>query len=72
MRILQLTPRMPYPLTDGGAIGIFNITKWLNILGHQVTLITFPLGTIRSNQEALKELEKYAEVRLVSNALPQR
>lgn len=41
MKILQLSYRLPYPLKDGGAIGIFNITKAYFELGHQVTLLTF-------------------------------
>jgi glycosyltransferase involved in cell wall biosynthesis len=41
MKILQLSYRLPYPLKDGGAIGIFNLTKAYFKLGHQVTLLTF-------------------------------
>jgi polysaccharide biosynthesis protein PslH len=41
MKILQLSYRLPYPLKDGGAIGIFNLTKAYYQLGHQVTLLTF-------------------------------
>ncbi|MEY2830627.1 MAG: hypothetical protein RIQ33_2485 [Bacteroidota bacterium] len=41
MNILQLSYRLPYPLKDGGAIGIFNLTKAYYQLGHQVTLLTF-------------------------------
>lgn len=39
MRILQLSPRVPFPLTDGGALGIFNITKQLAVLGHEVHMV---------------------------------
>jgi polysaccharide biosynthesis protein PslH len=39
MKILQLCPKIPYPLTDGGSIGIFNITKELSLLGHEVHMI---------------------------------
>ncbi|HET6402087.1 MAG TPA: glycosyltransferase family 4 protein [Candidatus Kapabacteria bacterium] len=72
MNILQLTPRMPWPLTDGGAIAVFNITKWLAILGHQVTLLTFPLDSPRETEEAVRELSRYATVHLVSKPLPPR
>lgn len=39
MRILQLSYRFPYPPKDGGAIGIFNITKGLSMQGHEVTVL---------------------------------
>ncbi|MFM2048623.1 MAG: hypothetical protein RI955_1171 [Bacteroidota bacterium] len=41
MKILQLSYRLPYPLKDGGAIGIYNLTKAYYQLGHQVTLLSF-------------------------------
>ncbi|MEN9522689.1 MAG: hypothetical protein RL065_1066 [Bacteroidota bacterium] len=41
MKILQLSYRLPFPLKDGGAIGIFNLTKAYHELGHDVTLLTF-------------------------------
>jgi glycosyltransferase involved in cell wall biosynthesis len=72
MRILQLTPRMPWPLTDGGAIAVYNITKYLANLGHEVTLITFPLDSTDENEEAVRELSKYAKLYLVSKPLPPR
>jgi polysaccharide biosynthesis protein PslH len=39
MRILQICFRMPYPLKDGGAIAMFNITKGLLDEGCELTLI---------------------------------
>ncbi|MCG3118710.1 MAG: hypothetical protein ALAOOOJD_00964 [bacterium] len=41
MKILQICPRIPFPLHDGGAIGIFNITKHLALRGHQITMLAF-------------------------------
>src|SRR5579872_5857270 len=72
MTILQLTPRMPYPLTDGGAIGIYNITKSLAELGHKITLVTFPLNDESETREAASELSKFAKVEMVSKPLPAR
>ena len=72
MKILQLAPRMPYPLTDGGAIGIYNITKALAELGHHVTLVTYPLDTPEQTAEAIRDLSRFATVRLVSKPLPPR
>jgi polysaccharide biosynthesis protein PslH len=39
MKILQLSNKPPWPLKDGGAIAILNLTKGFFISGHQVTLI---------------------------------
>ncbi len=41
MKILQLSYRLPYPLKDGGAIGIHNITRAFHALGNEVTLLSF-------------------------------
>lgn len=38
-RILQLCPQVPYPLSDGGKVGIFNITKHLARRGHRITML---------------------------------
>lgn len=39
MDILQLTPQVPFPLSDGGKVGIFNITKHLALRGHRITML---------------------------------
>lgn len=72
MRILQLTPRMPWPLADGGAIAVYNITKSLANLGHEITLVTYPLDSVHETEDAVQELSKYAKVHLVSKPLPPR
>ena len=41
MRILQIATQIPYPLLDGGKVGIFNITKHLARRGHEITLLAF-------------------------------
>jgi len=63
---------MPYPLTDGGAIGIYNITKSLAELGHEITLVTFPLDDESETREALAAISKYAKIEMVSKPLPAR
>lgn len=39
MKVLQLTHRVPFPPTDGGAIGIYNITKGLVENGCEIDLV---------------------------------
>jgi len=41
MNILQLSPQVPFPPTDGGKIGIYNIYKSFVELGCKVTLVAF-------------------------------
>lgn len=40
MKILQVTNKVPYPTTDGGAIACMNLTRGFSLLGHQVTVLT--------------------------------
>ena len=56
MKILMLTPYLPYPLHSGGQIRSYNLIKNLS-KKHQITLFSF----IRSNKEAehIQELKKY-------------
>lgn len=39
MRILQLSKKFPYPLKDGESIAVMNLSKALNKLGCEVTLL---------------------------------
>lgn len=39
MRILQISPRLPFPLTEGGSIGIFNITRQLSRKGAEICFV---------------------------------
>lgn len=50
MNVLQLTYRVPYPATDGGAIGIYTITKGLKDNGCTVDLVA--INTPKHSQPA--------------------
>jgi glycosyltransferase involved in cell wall biosynthesis len=63
MKILQICPRVPYPLYDGGAIGIFNITKHLALRGHQVTMVAFGTET----GSAAEGLRQFCELFIVQH-----
>ncbi|WP_040517124.1 glycosyltransferase family 4 protein [Gracilimonas tropica] len=62
MNILQITPRLPFPPNDGGAVYIYYTTKYLSRLGHNVTLAS--LISNKHEQEA-KALKKWATVHAV-------
>jgi hypothetical protein len=56
MRILMLTPYLPYPLLSGGQIRTYNLLKKL-AKSHDVTL--FALIKEESERQYIPELEKY-------------
>ncbi len=41
MKILQISPQVPVPPTDGGKIGIYGITKGLFERGHQIDFVCY-------------------------------
>lgn len=56
MKILMLTPYLPYPLLSGGQIRTYNLLKKLS-KKHQITL--FALIKNESEKQYIGELEKY-------------
>ena len=63
MKILQVSHRVPYPLNEGGTIGIYNYTRGFHEAGHEVTLVS--LNGIKhqiDTREALHELRKFGRV----------
>lgn len=59
MNILQVTPRIPAPPNDGGAVYIYNTTKHLHQLGHQIQI-----ASLISNKhpQDIKELSEFGKV----------
>src|SRR5579884_76505 len=63
MKILMLTPYLPYPLLTGGQTRSYNLIKRLSKLGHEITL--FSLVKNDKEKEYVYELEKFCkEVRV--------
>ncbi len=57
MRILMITPYLPFPLHSGGQIRTYNLLK--NLAGqHEVTLLAFVKNIVQSD---IKEVEKYCQ-----------
>ncbi|MBO6517464.1 MAG: glycosyltransferase [Bacteroidia bacterium] len=60
MKILQVSNRVPYPLNEGGTIGIYNYTRGFAEQGCEVTLLAQAAKKHQINlMEARAELEKY-------------
>lgn len=59
MKILMLTPYLPYPLLTGGQTRSYNLIKRLSALGHEITL----LSLVKENKERefVGELEKFCK-----------
>lgn len=53
MRILQLTPQLPWPPDNGGRVGIFNILKNL-ARHHSITLVSFVTEVSKTSGAALE------------------
>ncbi len=61
LKILQVSNRVPYPLNEGGTIGIYNYTRGFSEAGCDVTLFALSAKKHKINEaEANKELSKYA------------
>ncbi|PIR99138.1 hypothetical protein COT87_01100 [Candidatus Collierbacteria bacterium CG10_big_fil_rev_8_21_14_0_10_44_9] len=56
MKVLMLTPYLPYPLVSGGQIRTYNLLKHLS-LHHDITL--FSLIKDEAERKHLRELEQY-------------
>ena len=61
-RVLQLTYRVPFPPTDGGAIGIFNITKGLKENGCDIDLVAINTPKHSQPPGAMSKLARQHDV----------
>lgn len=59
MNILQITPRLPAPPNDGGAVYIYYTTKYLSQLGENVTLASL---ISNKHEQDIEQVKKYADV----------
>ena len=59
MKVLMLTPYLPYPLLTGGQTRSYNLIKRLSSLGHEITL--FCLVKNNAERKYVGELEKYCK-----------
>jgi len=65
MKILQISHRIPYPLNEGGTIGIYNYTKGFSEQGCEVTLFALaPLKHSLPEKEVREALEPYCELEI--------
>lgn len=53
MRILQITPQLPYPPDSGGRVAMFNILRYLS-RRHTMTLLSFVTEETEHHVDALK------------------
>jgi glycosyltransferase involved in cell wall biosynthesis len=56
MNILQIAPRIPYPLDEGGSIGIFNITRQLSERGGQIYFVAVSRNKNTSPPNELRKI----------------
>ena len=65
LRLLLLTTKPPFPLTDGGRIAVYEPLRRLAARGHQATLLTF--RSPGQDQDALAHLETLCCVEYVQH-----
>ncbi len=70
MKVLQLTYRVPYPPTDGGAIGIYSITKGLVENGCEIDLLSINTPKHAQPSDAMKGLANQYDVFVNTNINP--
>jgi glycosyltransferase involved in cell wall biosynthesis len=57
LKILQISPQIPYPLDHGGRISIHGITKGIYLRNHKINLVAYSNNTDNSSAENyLKEI----------------
>ena len=56
MRLLMLTPQLPYPPHSGGALRAYGILRTLREAGHQVSLLSFDDGKLAGEAAPLSAL----------------
>ncbi|MBZ0299611.1 MAG: glycosyltransferase, partial [Anaerolineae bacterium] len=56
MRILMLTPALPYPPHQGGALRNYGLIHGLHAAGHDITLLSFNDDASTPNKTPLKDL----------------
>jgi len=59
MKILMLTPYLPYPLLTGGQTRSYNLIKRLSELGHEITL--FCLVKKEEEKKNISQMEKFCK-----------
>lgn len=65
MKILQVSHRVPYPLNEGGTIGIYNFTRGYHEANCEVTLFTLSANRFNLDEtEVRKALEPYCTLHM--------
>jgi len=65
MKILQISHRIPFPLNEGGTIGIYNYTRGFSEAGHEVTLFALaPKKHHLPESEIREALEPYCKLEI--------
>jgi glycosyltransferase involved in cell wall biosynthesis len=67
IRVLQLTYRVPFPPTDGGAIGIYNITKGLFENGCKIDLVAINTPKHSQPKDAMAAFARQFDVLVDTN-----
>ncbi len=56
MKILQIAQRIPFPPDDGGALATYNLTKYLHLLGHEITFLCLNTNKHFQNPDVMQSV----------------
>jgi len=58
MKLLFITPKIPFPPTDGHKKSMFGVIKYLSKLGYEIDIIAYQQNNEEKNAEGLREFAK--------------
>jgi glycosyltransferase involved in cell wall biosynthesis len=70
LKILHISPRVPFPPSDGGAIGIYNIIYGLHAEGHEVHILSANTSKHYQEEHVLKDIAVQYNVDIETEVKP--
>jgi glycosyltransferase involved in cell wall biosynthesis len=64
MKILSISPKIPFPDNDGHTKSIFGLLKHLSMRGHQIDFVAYSQG--KYDEKNINEIRKYATVHILN------
>ncbi|MFZ1728603.1 MAG: glycosyltransferase family 4 protein [Bacteroidota bacterium] len=68
LNILQISPRVPWPVADGATIGIYNITRSVAARGHRITFAAFgKTGTDSGSSSDANDMPSFCRLEIIAH-----
>ena len=66
MKILYISPKLPFPLDEGGKIAIFGEIKYLALKGHKIDLVTY--SKITDSDDSIKKVNEFCDIHFIDHS----